>query len=226
MMRTTGFSKRQRGFTMLEVIVAMMLLALIAGTLAGVFGLAGKSRDAGELLADDTSSMRLAQEFLRSHLGNAHPLRLREEREFPLIFSGDGKEMMYVSALPTRVLSGGLWAWRLRMAKSGQLILEHTIPDVNEKKMPQFKDAKFSVLADRVRSINIEYYGLEKDAALEDEPRWRKDWDNPQRLPDMVRIDVTLENGVAWPTFFVELRKSEAAGCRAWNESSGKCGAV
>lgn len=218
--------KKQRGFTMLEVIVAMTLLALIAGTLAGVFGLAGKSRDAGELLADDTSSMRLTQEFLRSHLGNAHPLRLREEKEFPLIFSGDGKEIMYVSALPARVLSGGLWAWRLRLVKGGQLILEHTIPDVNEKKMPQFKNAKFSILADRVKSINIEYYGLGKDDTLEDERRWQKDWKNPQRLPDMVRMDVVLENGTAWPTLFIELRKNEAAGCRSWNEGSGKCGAI
>ncbi len=211
---------------MLEVIVAMALLALIAATLAGVFGLAGKSRDAGELLADDTASMRLTQEFLRSHLENAHPLRMREEKEFPLIFAGDSKEIMYVSALPSRVLSGGLWVWRLRLVKGGQLILEYTIPDVKDKKMPQFKDAKYSVLADRVKNINIEYYGLPEDATLEDEPKWQKDWKNPQRLPDMVRLDVILENGIAWPTLFVELRKNEAAGCRSWNESSGRCGAV
>lgn len=227
MSRAPDFAKRaQRGFTLLEVVVALTLLAVLATTMVGVFNLAGRSLDAGETRADDASSMRLSQDFLRAHLENAHPLRLREEKDFPLIFSGDEKEMMYVSALPPRVLSGGLWAWRLRLARGGQLILEHTIPDVNEKKMPDFKSAKHSVLADRVKTLKIEYYGLPKDATLEDEPKWQKRWENPQRLPDMVRIEVVLENGMAWPELFIELRKNEQAGCRQWNEASGRCSSI
>ncbi|MDR1529783.1 MAG: prepilin-type N-terminal cleavage/methylation domain-containing protein [Burkholderiales bacterium] len=218
--------KATRGFTLLEVLVALTLLVVLSGTLLGVFGLADKSREAGETRADDASSMRVTQDFLRAHLENAHPLRLREEKEFPLIFSGDEKEMMYVSALPMRVIAGGLWAWRLRLLGSGQLVLEHTIPEINEKKMPDFKNAKYSILADRVHSLDIEYFGLPERATLEDDPKWQKKWDNPQRMPDWVRIDVTLDNGTAWPVLFVELRKSEQAGCRQWNEHVGRCGGI
>ena len=64
---------RHRGFTLVELIVALVLLALMAAVLFGSLGLAGTTLDRGEAKVDATSGMRLAQAFLRANLEAQHP---------------------------------------------------------------------------------------------------------------------------------------------------------
>ncbi|MDR2172729.1 MAG: prepilin-type N-terminal cleavage/methylation domain-containing protein [Burkholderiales bacterium] len=219
---------RSQGFTLVELIVALLLLSLISATLFGVFRTAGRSVEVGELRTDDAASIRLVEDFLRAQWENMHPSRQRKMNEFPLIFEGGRNQLTYISALPPRVLGGGLWAWRLHVVREGgygRLVLEHSIPETDKlgKKTLKFLPDKRSVLADRVESVTFQYYGIEGDAAINAEPKWSNDWKDDQRLPQMIRMDVKLEDGTQWPTFYAEVRKGMEAGCRQWNEASGKC---
>ncbi|MCL2310418.1 MAG: prepilin-type N-terminal cleavage/methylation domain-containing protein [Proteobacteria bacterium] len=217
-----------QGFTLVELIVALLLLSLISATLFGVFRTAGKSVETGEQRADDAASIRLVEDFLRAQWENMHPSRQRKLQEFPLLFEGGRDQLTYISALPPRVLGGGLWAWRLQVVREGnhgKLILEHSIPETDKtgKKTLKFSPDKRSVLADRVDSVTFQYFGIEGEAAVNTEPKWVGAWKDPQRLPQLIRMDVKLENGTQWPTFFAEVRKGMEAGCRQWNEGTGKC---
>jgi type II secretory pathway component PulJ len=210
------------------LIVALLLLSLISATLFGVFRTAGKSVEVGEQRTDDAASIRTVEDFLRAQWENAHPLRQRKEADFPLIFEGDKNQMIYVSALPPRIQGGGLWAWRLRVVRDGahnKLVLEHTIPNVNEKKSLGAWSQQWSVLADRVDSVTFQYYGITGEA-IKATPKWSGDWKDSQRLPQLIRMDVKLEGGRQWPTLYAEMRKGMETGCRSWNEASGKCGGV
>jgi len=223
-----NFPSCAQGFTLVELIIALLLLSLISATLFGVFRTAGKSVDVGEQRTDDAASIRTVQDFLRAQWENAHPLRQRKTLEFPLIFEGDHDQLIYVSALPPRVQGGGLWAWRLHVVRNGQhnqLILEHTIPNTGEKTALSDWAKQWSVLADRVDSVAFQYYGITGEA-IKATPKWSNDWKDPQRLPQMIRMDVKLENGTQWPTLYAEMRKGMEAGCRAWSEAAGKCGGV
>jgi general secretion pathway protein J len=66
-----------RGFTLLELTIALTLLALLSAVLFGSLRLAGRSTDGGEAKVEAAASMRLAQEFLRANLEAQHPLRMR-----------------------------------------------------------------------------------------------------------------------------------------------------
>ncbi|MDR0249894.1 MAG: prepilin-type N-terminal cleavage/methylation domain-containing protein [Burkholderiales bacterium] len=220
--------RRSQGFTLVELIVALLLLSLISATLFGVFRTAGKSVEAGEQRTDDAASIRLVEDFLRSQWENMHPSRQRKMNEYPLIFEGDRNQLTYISALPPRVLGGGLWAWHLHVVREGghgRLVLEHAIPETDRtgKKTLKFSPDKRSVLADRVESVTFHYFGIESGAAVNVEPKWSNDWKDDQRLPQMIRMDVKLEDGTQWPTFYAEVRKGMEAGCRQWNEGAGKC---
>src|SRR5205085_4765777 len=57
-----------RGFTLIELTIALVLLALMASVIYGALGLAGQSADRGEAKVDATAGMRLTQEFLRAQL--------------------------------------------------------------------------------------------------------------------------------------------------------------
>jgi general secretion pathway protein J len=218
-----------RGFTLLELIIALVLLGLLSGVLFGSVKLAGRSTDGGEAKAEAASSMRLTQQFLRANLESQHPLRMRKMNDWPLLFSGSGDELRYAAALPVRVAGGGIWFYRL-VVKSGEprspLVLERMIPDVSADALPEFTNPDRSVLAEDIASLKIGYFGRDPDAAASTAPSWRDQWHDTQRLPMMIRIDVTPKAGAPWPTLYVEPRESPEAGCRAWDVARGHCAAV
>jgi len=230
MMRRVTPPPRRGGFTLLELLVAMALLGLLASVLFGSLNLAGQSWDRGEARAEANSGMRLAEEFLRANLEAQHPLRLRKAADFPLLFAGETDELRYAAALPARVTAGGVWAYRLMVdgndARS-PLVLQRVIPDLNAMKPPDFAEADRSVLAENIASIKLAYYG--RDAGTNDtasDPSWRDHWDDNQRLPLLIRLDVTPQQGPPWPTLVVAPRTGPEAGCRAWDAGRQRCAGV
>jgi len=157
-----GFARRPHaGFTLLELTIALVLLALMGAVLYGALGFAGTSWDKGEAKVDATSGMRLAQEFMRAQLEQQHPLRMRKVAEFPLLFLGDRNEIRYAAALPSRVSAGGIWYYRLSVGDDvrGPLVLERMVPDVNGTRVPDFNDAEKSIIVTGIAEIRFAYYG-------------------------------------------------------------------
>src|SRR5438132_13714699 len=97
---------REHGFTLIELSIALVLLALMASVLYGSLSLAGTSWDRGEAKAQQTSEMRLTEDFLRRTLTSQHPLRFQKVLEKPLYFLGRGDSLSYAAALPGRAGAG------------------------------------------------------------------------------------------------------------------------
>ena len=51
------------------------------------------------------------------------------------------------------------------------------------------------MLADDIAELKIGYFGRDAGAADVDAPTWRDRWDDPQRLPLLMRIDVKPRQG-------------------------------
>lgn len=220
---------RHRGFTLLELIVALVLLGILSGVLFGSVRLAGRSTDAGTAKATDSATMRLVQQFLRANLEAQHPLRMRKMVDWPLVFAGTSDELRYAAPLPTRVAGGGIWLFRLVVRSDdarSPLVLERMIPDLSAAALPEFANADRSVLAENIASLRIGYFGRDADAAVNVAPTWRDRWSDPQRLPLMIRIDVAPKSGPPWPTLYVSPREAPEAGCRAWDIAREHCAAV
>ncbi len=220
---------RMAGFTLLELVIALVLLALMSAVMFGSLSMAGRTWDGGEAKVGEVSAMRQAQEFLREQLSAQYPLRLRKVAELPLLFAGERSEMRYAAALPPRVVEGGVYYFRLAVAKSdtkSQLVLERMIPDAGALQEPEFRDAERSVLADGIAELRISYFGRDPDAADTDVPTWRDHWGDRQRLPLLVRIEVKPEKGAAWPVLVVEPRRAPESGCVSYDPARNRCGSV
>lgn len=218
--------RRARGFTLLELVVALTLLALMSTVLFGALGFAGRSWEGGEAKADAVAGMRLSEDFLRSQVASMHPLRMRKMAEFPLVFSGARDELRYAAPLPSRISGGGIWYYRLAVRKDGersQLVLERVVPDVDAASLPEFNDTDRSILAEDIGELVIGYYGRDPGAAQSVEPSWRERWDDRNRLPLLVRIDVVPRKGPAWPTLLVAPRQAPESGCRQWDAGGERC---
>ena len=217
------------GFTLIELVVALALLALMSAVMFGSLSMAGRTWDGGETKVEEVSAMRQAQEFLREQLSAEYPLRMRKVAELPLLFAGERDELRYAAALPPRVVDGGVYYFRLAVAKSGdksQLILERLIPDAGALQEPEFRDAERSVLADGIAELRVSYFGRDPDAADTDSPTWRDRWSDRQRLPLLVRIEVKPEKGAAWPVLVVEPRRAPESACPSYDAARNRCGSV
>ena len=223
----SGTKRPAAGFTLMELIIALALLALIAGLLTGALGMAARSWDSGENKAGDVGSMRQAQSFLREQLTAELPLRMKKVVEMPLLFAGERDELRYAAALPPRVQEGGAWYFRLVIAREGdksRLVLERTYPDLTALEPPEFApDAERSVLADGIAELAISYFGRDANATDADTPTWRDRWDDRQQLPLLVKIEVRPEKGPPWPPLVVEPRRAPESACAAYDPVRHRC---
>ena len=217
---------RSGGFTLVELTIALVLMAGIAAVLFGSLSLAARSWDSGEAVAQQVSDMRATQSYLRTQISEAYPQRLRMAVEMPLLFAGARDEIRYAAALPARVAEGGVYYFRVAVVRDGeksQLVQERTTPDPAALREPEFRDADRSVLADGIAELRIAYFGRDAGASDADEPTWRDRWDDKQRPPILVRFDVKTVKGAAWPTLVVEPRRGPEAGCPVWDPGQGRC---
>jgi general secretion pathway protein J len=218
--------KTQRGFTLLELVIALTLFALLSSVMYGALGFAGRSSEAGETKAESASSMRLTHAFLRAQLEGQHPMRMRKMVEFPLLFGGSRDELRYAAPLPARITGGGVWYYRLTVVKEGEksrLVLERMVPDVDAGNVPEFYRSDRSVLAEDIGELRLSYYGRDQGASNTTQPTWRERWEDPNRLPLMVRIDVVPRHAPPWPTLLVAPRQAPESGCRRWDVATERC---
>jgi general secretion pathway protein J len=213
------------GFTLIELTVALVLVALIGSVLYGSLSLAGDSWNRGEAKVQRVSEMRSTEDFLRRTLTTQHPLRFQKVADKPLYFLGTRDALSYAAALPGRA-GGGMYYFKLAASgdgASGRLVLLRVIPDYGALALPDFGGAESTVLANGIGSLRFGYFGRDPGSADSVPPTWREHWDDPQRLPDLIRVDVTLTNGPAWPTLVVEPKLAPEVGCTTWNPAQRRC---
>ena len=217
--------RRHDGFTLLELIISMMLLALMSSLLFGTLSLSANSWDRGEAKAAQVSDMRLTEEFLRQALTAQHPLRFHKAADQPLYFKGGPDSLAFAGVLPGRA-GGGLYYFRMALTSNGdasRLTLARVIPDFSATTAPGFDGAEQSVLADDIAEVRFGYFGRDPDANDANAPTWRDHWDDPQILPLMIRVDVVPAKRAPWPSLVIEPRIAPEAGCRAWDFNRSRC---
>ena len=79
------------------------------------------------------------------------------------------------------------------------------------------------MLATGIAEMVVGYFGRDPGSLPATDPTWRDRWDDRQRLPDLIRVEVRPERGPAWPVLVVEPRRAPEAGCRSWDPARGAC---
>ncbi len=187
--------RRQTGFTLLELIVAITLMGLVLVVLYSGLRLGLKSWDGGEQRAEATNRLRLAQEFLRRQLAQsiaAYPVNERQERIVAFAGRSDGIE--FVAPMLAQLGQGGLYRVRIE-AVNGRLWIRWrpylpTDPEAGEERE--------TVLLEGVSNVEWAYFGPEQADGPESPPRWHSAWANLQRRPQLVRLNLNLQ-GEPWP---------------------------
>ncbi len=202
-------SGKQRGFTLIEVMLSILLLAVLLAAAFGGIRSAVKGMHIGENLMDRTNRLRVAQEFIRHQLSRALPLPFGQEHGTGTNMTFEGKHdlMRFVAPMPGYLSNGGAYVQTLELSntRSGkQLLFNHWMLNGFDKDKLHKGDSEPVILMDQVDSGKFEYRKLDDQGKLED---WSDKWDDPSITPVMIRIELKMrkEALVGWPDMEIPL---------------------
>ena len=220
-----------RGFTLVELLIALAMVALIVLLLFGGLRVGTRTWDLVDVTADRVGAVRLAHGFLVRTLTQARPATLVFDGTQVALFAGDIERVEFAAPLSEHVGVPGVYVLRLEVDGSGprrNLVLTRWLmhPEVLEGKRdgvtkwePLKKDAQLALesvpldqdaaagafgrtlLLEGVKAIAINYYGV---LAGETDPDWHKEWLEQPRPPALIRIHLTTVDQT-WPDLIVAL---------------------
>lgn len=198
--------KRVAGFTLLEVLAALVLLALL---LVGVYsGLrtATHSVHSGTVAIERIDQLRSAQQFLRRELAQSvtEPIAHTDRGE-PIYFQGSAREMRYVAPMPGYLGKLGPQLQQLQLLDDGAggLRLELRLALLPPDGKPPQPLGEAQVLFDHIKDGSFSYRGVTSRGAP---GPWSPTWADGRIQPELVRIELQPQGRDRWPLFEVPLR--------------------
>ena len=196
--------KRDDGFTLVEMLISILILALITGMLLDGLRLVTHSVGRETSRLDRSSQIALVQNFVRAQLGDAQRIVLAAGPAAPVDFTGKVDRLVFVSPAPASVAFGGLQRLAL-VFNAGTSAAGGTI----EADWRPYRDGSGAasavanrVLLDHVSAAVFSYFG----STRANEPlEWHDEWREMSDLPLLVRLAVVFSGGRTMPELIVVL---------------------
>lgn len=209
-----GSSNRQAGFTLVEIVLAMVILAAMMLLLWQGLAFSLRSWDAADTVGRGAADRRIGEAFLRRELSELFPMRFRDPTKVVVAFQGFHDGLRFVSSRPAGAALGGLSLVGLEVAgdtRTGRnLVMRRAPPDSAANSFDPLAQAEPTVLIAGVDSIELRYFGNENDFT---DPTWRDEWKPPDRVPQIVKLRVRLADGSMLPEMDMRIMLGEEAGC-------------
>jgi len=199
---------RQTGFTLLEVMIATALLAVMMALLLGGMRIGADSWQQGERLAERATRLLVVDNFFRAQLGDLQPLFEAQPLASALalppkpVFSGGPTRLDFAGTLPPQV-RGGLYRFRLYLAEEGDRNdLKLSLRPFSTGDQRGDEPIEDVLVLENVESLRFSYFKKGNTGA---ESQWVEEW-KEVFLPSLIRIEVGLRGEPPWPAILVAPR--------------------
>ena len=194
--------KRDDGFTLVEMLISILILALVTGMLLDGLRLISHSVGRETSRLDRSSQIALVQNFVRAQLGDAQRIVLAAGPAVTVDFTGEVDRLVFISPAPASVAFGGLQRLAL-VFNAGTSAADGTI---EADWQPYHGGAAAAVanrvLLDHVSAAVFAYFG----STRANEPlEWHDEWREMSDLPLLVRLAVVFSDGRTMPELIVAL---------------------
>ncbi len=199
---------RQDGFTLIEMLVSLSLLALLSLLLFGGmrFGVRAWDRNAAHGAGMD--DLRVVRGLVQREIESAWPAYVVTDPVHPVVdFEGDGRTMNFIAPQPQAADSSGRARVTFATARQGR----HLALVMRLRPELAAGGESSDTLLSNAAALRFSYYGSPAGGT----PSWRGDWPKSSRAPILVRIHVDFAKGDGriWPDLIVAPRIEADSGC-------------
>ncbi|QNP41385.1 prepilin-type N-terminal cleavage/methylation domain-containing protein [Lysobacter solisilvae (ex Woo and Kim 2020)] len=193
-----------RGFTLIEVLIATVLLAAGLTLAFATLGAATKTTQRGEGIAAQSERIRAVENFLRRRLEAVRPVPFNFDPATGAAqrFLGENERMRFVADLPDYLGRGGPYLHDFAIEDGGERITLALGMVLAGKTIEESEPRPPEVLVEGLKSARFRYRSYAADGGLGD---WQDTWDNGEQLPLMVEVTITDGNDETWPPVIVAL---------------------
>ena len=188
--------RRARGFTLIEVLLATVLLATALALAFATMRAATATAQRGEAV----------ELFLRRRLAATRPIAfaLNQDTGTPSRFLGEPDRIRFVADLPDYLGRGGPYLHDISVVDGdggkqldvafAMVMAGATVEEQDERPPEQ--------LVTRLESAQFRYRSLDADGRLGE---WQEEWTQGDRLPLQVEVTLRDQDGRDWPPLIVAL---------------------
>lgn len=196
-------NRPQKGFTLIEVMLAMTIFALMSTVLYGAFSLGHSAVEKSQRSFEKNQKLRAVDELLGSYIRSAYPYRASPQGA-TILFAGEQADLTFVSSFSLAMGGRGMAKvrlfWEGDEKAAGVLRLEEETPvRVPSEEGNEAHEGLSNglVVREGVKEFRITYLDPQSD-----EEKWEERWDARERntLPRAVRLNYLTEEGreVQW----------------------------
>lgn len=206
--RAPRLRRAVRGFTLIEVLMATSLLAAGLALAFVTLRASGAAATRGEEVAARNERMRAVEGFLRRRLASAQAISyaIDERQGLPQRFFGERDKLRFVADLPPYLGRGGPHLHEIEVVRepNGEgfrlqvgfsVVLGNQVVEEPRPRPPE-------LLAGGLREVRFRYRSLNAEGRTGE---WQDRWENADRMPLQVAIDIVDERGQPWPPMIVSL---------------------
>jgi general secretion pathway protein J len=210
----------ERGFTLMEVLVAMTLLGLLMAALSGSIGFVGRSWDRSWRASEASAAYSRVEGTIRGMVERAFPASVRIEKGQRFLFEGTEQRLKLVADGVPGGIGGGLHVQEILVEDTaiGRQLVYRRYPFRANGAPPQQVESAPLLTGDL--AFAFAYYGSPRPPAP---PAWVESWPSDRTLPDLIRLTIRSRDGEVWPQIVVRpiisaefacVRSTEGGLCR------------
>jgi general secretion pathway protein J len=206
MRQSTSSPRRAAGFTLVEVIVALAIFALLVSVMYGALSGVTRAYDAAEEAVEQGSRERIGIGFITSLLERAYPLALADGSSWIARFHGESGRLGFVADLPGYVGQAGMHEVWLQVgeregAPALWLLWRPMMIDADAEEVTG--EYQERVLIEDIKALQARYYGASGDEA---DAQWQEEWIGQQRIPSLIELTLVDAGEKDWPVLRIRPR--------------------
>ncbi len=206
----------ERGFTLLELLVAITVFALMIGILVSGFRFGARVWEQAEQTSSQVIDVESAFALVRRLIAGALPYTVpTEDGEVYVDFLGTADAVSFVAPAPAQAFVGALHTISLlrlpaASASEGVRLILNVRPYAPNEEPPRPKKRRRSaeqldksvVLVERAAAVDFLYFG---GTEVDPTPRWQTTWADRSTLPLLVAVRVRFgaNDRRYWPDLLV-----------------------
>ena len=199
-------ARASRGFTLIEVLLATVLLAAGLGIAFATLTAATRTVQRGEAMAARGERERAVLGFLRSRLTGTRPVAFASDpvNALPQRFMGTPGRMRFVADLPDYLGRGGPYLHDFTIEDDGEHVRVVLSLSMVQAGLTVEEDTPVrpEVLVEGLQSASFRYRALDGEGGV---GPWQDEWETHEQLPLLVEVRLVDADGRAWPPLVVAL---------------------